>query len=61
MDVEILVSQMGLGDESMCALGVRMNDEDDGKKCDAESRACCRSWTMRAATSVKTGVSCSSQ
>ena len=40
MDVEILVSQMGLGDESMCALGVRMNDEDDGKECDAESRAC---------------------
>ena len=36
--VDILVSQMGL----------RMTDEDDGKECDAESRACYRSWTMRA-------------
>ena len=48
-DVEILVSQMGLGDESkaVSTLGVRLTDEDDGKECDAESRACYRSWTMR--------------
>ena len=48
--VEILVSQKGLGDESkaMSTFGVRITDEDDGKECDAESRACHRSWTMRA-------------
>ena len=41
---------MGLGDESeaVSTPGVRMTDEDDGKECDAESRACYRSWTMRA-------------
>ena len=41
---------MGLGDESkaVSTLGVRLTDEDDGKECDAESRACYRSWTMRA-------------
>ena len=46
--VEILVSQVGLGDESkpVSTLGVRMTDEDDGKECD-ESRACDRSWTIR--------------
>ena len=62
--VEILVSQVGLGDESKAVStpGVRMTDEDDCKEPDAESRACYRSWTMRGpATSVKTGVSCSSQ
>ena len=38
--VEILVSQMGLGDESkeVSTLGVRMNEENDGKECDVESR-----------------------
>ena len=48
--IEILISQMGLGDESkaVSTLGMRMTDEDDGKECDAESHACCRSWTMRA-------------
>ena len=47
---EILISHMGLGNErkAVSALGVRMTDEDDGKECDAESRACYRSWTMRA-------------
>ena len=37
--VEILVSQMGLGDEckAVSTLGVRMTDEDDGKECDAGS------------------------
>ena len=30
------------------APGVRVTDENDGKECDAESRACYRSWTMRA-------------
>ena len=41
---------MGLGDESkaVSTLGVRMTDDDDGKECDAESRACYRSWAMRA-------------
>ena len=41
---------MGLGDESKAVStpGVRMTDEDDGKECDAESRACYRSWTVRA-------------
>ena len=28
--------------------GVRTTNEDDGKECDAQSRACYRSWTMRA-------------
>ena len=49
--VEILVSQMPLGDESKTvssAPGVRLSDEDDGKECVAEGRACNRSWTMRA-------------
>ena len=27
---------------------MRMTDEDDVKECDAQSRACNRSWTMRA-------------
>ena len=37
--VEILVSQMGLGNESkaVSTLGVRMTHEDDGKELDAES------------------------
>ena len=42
---------MVLGDEeseAVSALGVRMTDEDDGKELDSESRACHRSWTMRA-------------
>ena len=61
--VEILVSQMGLNNESQAVStpGVRMTDEDDGKELDAENRACYRSWTMRAVTLVKTGVSCSSR
>ena len=48
--VEILVSQMGLNNESKAVStpGVRMTDEDDGKELDAENRACYRSWTMRA-------------
>ena len=48
--VEILVSQMGLGNESkaVSSPGVRTTNEDDGKECDAESRASYRSWTMRA-------------
>ena len=60
--VEILVSQMGLGDEStaVSTLGVR-TDDDDGKECDAENRACYRLGRCGPATSVKTGVSCSSQ
>ena len=41
---------MGLGNESKAVStpGVRTTDEDDGEELDAESRACCRSWTMRA-------------
>ena len=48
--VEILVSQMGLNNESKAVStpAVRMTDEDDGKELDAENRACYRSWTMRA-------------
>ena len=48
--VEILVSQMGLGNESkaVSTLGVRTTDEEDGKELGAEDRACYRSWTMRA-------------
>ena len=46
--VEILVSQMGLSIESKAVTGVRMTDEEDGKELDAESRACYRSWTLRA-------------
>ena len=48
--VDILVSDMGLGDESkaMSTPGVRMTDEVDGKECEAESRACYRFLTMRA-------------
>ena len=48
--VEILVSQMGLNNESKAVStpGVMMTDEDDGKELDAENRACYRSWTMRA-------------
>ena len=48
--VEILASQMGLSNESkaVSSLGVRTTDEEDGKGLDAEGRACCRSWTMRA-------------
>ena len=48
--VEILVSQMGLSNESkaVSTLGVRTTDEDDGKELDAENRACYRSWTVRA-------------
>ena len=43
--VEILVSQIALGDEgeAVSTPGIRMTDEDDGKECDAESRACYRS------------------
>ena len=42
--VEILVSQMGLGNESKAVSTprVRMTDEDDGKEPDTESRACYR-------------------
>ena len=48
--VEILVSQMGQGDESepVSTPGVRMTDEEELKEFDAGSRACYRSWTMRA-------------
>ena len=49
--VEILITQMVLGDEeseAVSAPGVRMTDEDDGKELDSESRACYRSWTTRA-------------
>ena len=48
--VEILVSQMGLGNESKAASTpfVRTTDEEDGKELDAEDRAWYRSWTMRA-------------
>ena len=48
--VEILVSQMGQGDESkpVSTPGVRTTDEEDGMEFDAGSRACYRSWTMRA-------------
>ena len=48
--VEILVSQMGLNNESKAVStpGVRMTDEDDGKGLDAENRACHRPRTMRA-------------
>ena len=44
-NVEILMSQVGLGDVSkaVSTLGVRMTDEDDGKELDAERRACYRS------------------
>ena len=48
--VEILVSQMGLSNESkaVSTLGVRMTGEEDGKELGPEDRACNRSWTMRA-------------
>ena len=48
--VEILVSQMGLRNESKAVStpGVLTTDEKDGKELDAEDRACNRSWTMRA-------------
>ena len=48
--VEILVSQMGLSNESKAVStpGVRTTDEEDGKELGAEDRACYRSWTMRA-------------
>ena len=48
--VEILVSQMGLSDESkaVSAPGVRTTDEEDGKELGVEGRASYRSWTMRA-------------
>ena len=48
--VGILVSQMGLSNESkaVSTLGVRTTDEDDGKELDAENRACYRSWTVPA-------------
>ena len=48
--VEVLVSQMGLSNESraVSTLGVRTTDEEDGKELGAEDRACYRSWTMRA-------------
>ena len=48
--MEILVSQMGLSDESkaLSTPGVPTTDEDDGKDLDAEGRACYPSWTMRA-------------
>ena len=61
--MEILVSQMGLSNESKAVStpGVRTTDEEDGKELDAEGRACYRSWTMRTAISVKTDVICSSQ
>ena len=47
--VEILVSQMGLRNESKAVStpGVWMTDEEDGKELDAGGRACYRSWTMR--------------
>ena len=48
--MEILVSQVGLSDESKAVStpGVRTTDEEDGKELGAEDRACYRSWTMRA-------------
>ena len=57
--VEIMVSQMGLSDESIAVStpGVRTTDEEDDKELGAEDRACYRSWTMPA-ISVKTSVSC---
>ena len=44
------MSQVGLINESTAVStpGVRTADEEDGKELDAEGRACCRSWTMRA-------------
>ena len=46
--VEILVSQMGLSNESKAVSGVRTTDEENGKELGAEDRACYRSWTTRA-------------
>ena len=48
--VEILVSQMGLSNESkvVSTPGVRTIDEEDGKELDAEGGACYRSWTTQA-------------
>ena len=48
--MEILVSQTGLSNESkaLSTPGVRMTDEEDVMKLDAEGRACYRSWTTRA-------------
>ena len=48
--VEILVSQVGLNNESKAVStpAMRTTDEEDGKELDAEDRACYRSWTMRA-------------
>ena len=48
--MKILVSQVGLSNESkaVSSLGVRTTDEEDGKELGAEDRACYRSWTMRA-------------
>ena len=34
--------------KQVSTLGDRMTDKDDCKECDDESRACYRSWTMRA-------------
>ena len=47
---EILVSQMGLGNESkaVSTLGVQTTGEENGKELDAERRARYRSWTVRA-------------
>ena len=48
--VEILVSQVGLSNESKAVStpGVRTSDEEDGRELDAEVRACYPSWTTRA-------------
>ena len=48
--MEILVSRMGLSNESKAVStpGVRTTDEEDGKELGAVDRACYRSWTMRA-------------
>ena len=48
--VEILVSQIGLSNESKAVStpAVRTTDEEDGQELGAEDRACYRSWTMRA-------------
>ena len=46
--VEILMSQMGVSNESKAVStpGVRRTDEEDGKELGAEDRAFYRSWTM---------------
>ena len=61
--VEILVSQVGLRNESKAVStpGFWMTDEEDGKELDAEVELTTDRGRCGSAISVKTGVSCSSR